>query len=143
MAAIILLFKTVLVVWSLLIVGNYFRSLYLTFAYLKNKSEIDTVSISRAKMLLLLGVAADWITAVAIRYGECMIYGKSSEYSANFLFVVGVLLLIIALVSAVLAVAVAWSKNTQNRSFATSFKSLVGTNFAFAIVLWSSTWVIL
>ena len=139
MSVIMLLFKVILIIWNLLIVGNYFRSLCSVLVSLMNKTEVDTVLVSRAKVLLLFCVVADWITAVSIHYGELLLYGKSSEYSAEFLFIVGDLFLVIALISAVFAVAVAWSEDKQTRSFAVSFKRLVGTCFSFAIVLLLST----
>jgi len=98
--------------------------------------------IRRAKSLLILGVFVSWFSAIAIYIKEKIMYGKSTEYSSNILFFIGLLFLIITLVSAITAIFVSWSKNEQNHYCVSIFHSLFGVSFVFAILIWSSAWAI-
>jgi len=142
METILSIYKGILAVGVMLVIGNFFRALYWVFASIINRTEIDSVLVKRSKSLLVLGVLVAWFVSITIYLGEKMIYGKSTEYSTNIMFLVGILLLIITIVSAISAIVVAWSKNKQNRSCVPIFRNLVGMSFDFAIMMWLSTWAI-
>lgn len=137
------LFKFSSAIWIVIVAGNFFRSLYWVFDAIKHNMDVDAVSTGRARRLLLFGIVAEWITALAIDLGEQMIGAVSTGYSANLLLYTGALLLVITVLSAVFSVAAAWNRNIQDRSCVSAFESLAGLSFVFAMVLWFSVLVIL
>lgn len=142
MNTLFMILKVILVAWSIIIIGNFFRSSCLVITSRMNQIDDEVYLIRKAKTLLLLGVVTVWITAILIYYAEHLFLGKATEYSANITYFTGIILIIITILSAVLAVAVAWGKGESKQIYVSVFRNLVGVGFVFSIISWLMTLVI-
>ena len=138
----IILIKIILVLWSAIIIGNYFRTLYWALISSYNLNDIDTEFFDKSKSLLMLGGFSIWISATSVYFGEHLLIGKSTGYSATLMYVIGILFLIVTIVSAISTVLVAWSRNKQNHSCLPILKKIVKFSFVLTIVCGSSVWAI-
>jgi hypothetical protein len=141
MPTILMILKVILAVWMSAIAVNYFCSLYGIFVSIRNQTDINIDSIRRARFLLVLGIMSVWITSLLIYFEEILLIGKSTEYSAVLMYVMGIVSLIITITTAISAISVAWSKN-QYKLYTFIFGNFVGISFVFTIVLWVSVWAI-
>lgn len=141
MPMILMILKVVLAVWVSVVVVNYFGSLCDVFVSIKNRIDINIDSIRKARFLLVLGMMSVWITSLLVYFEEVLLIGKSTEYSASLMYVMGIVSSIISIATAISAVAVVWSKS-QYKLYTFMFGNLVGIGFAFTIVLWFSVWAI-
>lgn len=134
-------FKIVLIIEFLLIIGNYIRSLCWGFVSIKNREDIKY--IKKAKSLLYLGSITYWVTVVLIKFGEGLLYGKTTEYSSKSLLIMGIFFLILTTLCIISGVVSALRENSDSCFLANMFKNLVGVHFSIALIMCLSSWILL
>lgn len=143
MAETLVFLKGVIVLWSVIIIVNFFHALFRVYVSVAGKDEIDVTQAKRAKSLLLSGALSVWLATVLVFILERILLGQTTGYSSVFLYYLGILFLLTAIVSAAVSVIIALSKNKSNRSHVLVFRKFVEVCFFFSIIFWYSTWAIL
>lgn len=135
-------YKVILFIGLFAIICSFFRSLYCVFISIKNKNTIDITQVERAEKLLIVGFIAGFVIATSIFFGEKILYGNASQYTASTILLLGCLLMIINIISSISAVAIAWRKSSSNSPYVPVLNKLSTMSFYFAVIIWASLWAI-
>jgi len=120
------------------------RAGYWVLCSILNKSDIDIEQLVRAKRLFYLGTLSVWGTSAVLFFFERNLRSNASQFAPTFLFVVGITLLVITVISSVFAVMSAQSKHGRDKAnakkSAMEFKRLVNASFSLTTLIWISSW---
>lgn len=127
-------------VWTILVEGNFLWNLFGMLLSNKKKSEMDIMATNKAKTLFLLNSLSNWISSILVYFEESIISGKASNYSAIFLYINGIVIMITAIIAGVFTIAVMYSK--QNCCKRYLVKRFINACFMNALTSWFSVWII-
>ena len=137
------IYKIILTLGFMAIICNFFYSLYMAVIAIISKKQIDNIQIKNAKMLLIIGVVAVWVAGTIIAFWEKLSYRRLTYYTSAMLLILGCLLFITTLISAVFITLAAWGKHRRNLNSVPIFKNLFGVSFGLAIAVCCSLWAVI
>ena len=134
-------FRILMAVGLVLVIGNFFRIQYIVFATIIRKSEVDTTQIKNSNKLLYFWVITQWIMLVVIFIWERTVHGNPARYELILTMVLGGTLFVVSIISAASAYVTAFCKKSANVSCVPIYKKQLNTCFLLALLIWVSLWI--
>lgn len=144
MELLIIIYKFIIATGLALLILNQLRVAYWVIKFISSKSDIDVNQIKRAKSIFYIGIISIWVISSVLFFIEENLYGSASRFTPELLYIIGVTLLTITILSCFLAVISAQNNKGRDKANAKNcsveFKRLINSSFCLTSLIWGSSW---
>lgn len=121
---------------------NYFFVVLRVLISIFKKENIDLTLLKRSQQLLIFSFISVWISTILIFFLDNLFFGKTTEYSAITLYILGIQFLVVAIASAILSILSVLNNIENKYTWVLVFRKFFKICFVFTIILWSTMWTI-